>query len=88
MKYVKKPIVVEAFQFGVDKEPEWFVNSSVLIRDSYCSMPTHEGLMNAYIGDMIIQGTKGEIYLCEKDIFDATYELESMAEGTCEPISH
>lgn len=25
MKYVKKPVVVEAFQFGVDEEPEWFV---------------------------------------------------------------
>lgn len=26
MKYVKKPIQVEAFEFGKDKEPKWFIN--------------------------------------------------------------
>lgn len=25
MKYVNKPMVVEAFQFGVEEEPDWFV---------------------------------------------------------------
>ena len=24
MKYVKKPIVIDAFRFGFDNEPEWF----------------------------------------------------------------
>jgi hypothetical protein len=24
IKYVKKPVVVEAFQFGIDEIPEWF----------------------------------------------------------------
>jgi len=77
MKYVKKPIVVEAFRFGTDQHPEWFVNSSAIVKDNYCSIPTLEGLMNGYVGDMIIQGIAGEIYPCKKDIFDATYELVS-----------
>src|SRR3954469_557639 len=28
MKYVNKPVVVEAFQFGVDEYPEWFKGNS------------------------------------------------------------
>ncbi len=46
MKYVKKPIVVEAFRFGHDQHPEWFVKSSVIVKDNYCSIPTLEGLRN------------------------------------------
>jgi hypothetical protein len=77
MKYVRKPIVVEAFRFGHDQEPEWFANSNVIQKSSYCSIQTLEGLMNGYVGDMIIKGVKGEIYPCKKDVFDATYELYS-----------
>jgi hypothetical protein len=95
MKYVKKPIVVEAFQFGVDEEPEWFSDKirlygeakigDIYIYDpSQCSIETLEGRMYANVGDMIIKGIQGEIYPCKKDIFDATYdvydeELESTA---------
>lgn len=66
MKYVKKPIVVEAFQLGVDDIPVWFV--------SWFVNEQHEG-PTAYKGDMIIKGIQGEIYPCKKDIFDATYDL-------------
>jgi len=33
-----------------------------------------EGTMNVDWGDWIIQGIKGELYLCKPDIFEATYE--------------
>lgn len=35
---------------------------------------TPEGIMEAQVGDWIIQGVKGEIYPCKPDIFEATYE--------------
>jgi hypothetical protein len=81
MKYVKRPIVVEAFQYGVDKTPEWFkkadkiegrqerwpFNPTIIIK-------TRDGDMTAHKRDMIIKGIKGEIYPCKKDIFDASYD--------------
>lgn len=35
---------------------------------------TLEGVMEASVGDWIIQGVKSEIYPCKPDIFEATYE--------------
>jgi len=78
MKYVNKPVVVEAFQFGVDEYPEWFKgNSQISLHEDYpncCKIITLEGVMEAWKYDMIIKGVKGEIYPCKKDIFDASYE--------------
>jgi hypothetical protein len=81
MKYVKKPIEVEAFQFGVDEYPEWFkpgCTNGYPDRDNfYCSFICHikDDVHIAHKGDMIIKGIQGEIYPCKKDIFDATYDL-------------
>lgn len=85
MKYVKKPIVVEAFELGKDYVPDWFFNkvwTNEIITyaepgvwgTSSCSIKTLEGVMTAKKGDMIIKGVKGEIYPCKKDIFYASYE--------------
>lgn len=87
MKYVKKPFVVEAFQFGVDEEPEWFASS---YRPYYGTSNRNGELIwggiqlkdkcpisntrVAHEGDYIIKGIKGEIYPCKADIFWATYE--------------
>lgn len=35
---------------------------------------TLEGVMEAFPGDYIIKGVKGEFYPCKPDIFEATYE--------------
>lgn len=80
MKYRKKPIVIEAFQFGVDEQPEWpEKGGKVMIVASpnrICAyIDTLEGRMTAEIGDYIIQGIKGEVYPCKADIFLATYEV-------------
>lgn len=82
MKYVKKPIVVDAFQFLVDERPDWFTKEygRQVVLDggeptTRCKIKTLEGVMKAYKGDMIIKGIKGEIYPCNKDIFDATYDV-------------
>lgn len=87
MKYVKKPIVIEAFQFGGEHFPDWFAKEVAINYITLhggppasgcftsCKIPTLEGTMEAYKGDMIIKGIKGEIYPCKKDIFDASYEV-------------
>lgn len=79
MKYVKKPIVVEAFQFGVDIVPDWFLEFTNIHLNfdgtpAFVEISTLEFDMIANNGDMIIKGIQGEIYSCKKDIFDATYE--------------
>lgn len=83
MKFRKKPIIIEAFRFGEDNIPDWFmdkVSSNEIIlsktwRDiPYCEIKTLEGIMLANAGDWIIKGIKNEIYPCKDEIFKATYE--------------
>jgi hypothetical protein len=62
MKYIKKPVVVEAFEFGIDEYPEWFKEEDGDVINRVKS------------GDFIIKESNGEIYQCSKDIFEATYE--------------
>lgn len=88
MKFRKKPVVIEAFMFGFDVEPEWFKQTGVEYIYWHCDeknppsgakIDTLEGVMTAYVGDYVIKGIKGEIYPCKPDIFEATYE--AVAEG-------
>ena len=86
-KYKKKPIVIEAFQYGIDPKPDWFIdqiNSNNIktyhgidlrcLEDYYCEIKTLEGVMRGDCYDFIIQGVNGEIYPCKPDIFEKTYE--------------
>jgi len=90
MEYRKKPVVIEAFKYGIEPRPDWFndkVTSNKIItyvgtdiRDSseyYCEIKTLEGIMRGNCGDYIIKGVQGEIYPCKPDIFEMTYELAS-----------
>ena len=87
MKYRKKPIIVEAFQWtgGPDQteDPSWIVeaikNHKVFIEDHSihpCVMKiwTDEGQMKAIPSDYIIKGIEGEIYPCKASVFEKTYE--------------
>ena len=88
MKYRKKPVVIEAFQFYVDNMPDWFMdavsNDEVIlyncdykrytIDEAYCRIHTLEGWRWCNGGDYVIKGIKGELYPCKADIFKQTYE--------------
>lgn len=80
MKYRKKPVMVEAFQLGVDEMPSWFVDAEkvnkVILHGgrTHADIKTLEGWHHANYGDFIIRGVKGEIYPCKPDIFHLTYE--------------
>jgi len=84
MKYRKKPVVVEAFQWlGDDNNQEdlkslWefcptaaWVGVSIFAR---LVIPTLEGEMRCDHGDWIIKGVQGEFYPCKPEIFELTYE--------------
>lgn len=80
-KYVKKPVVVEAWQFGSGEEmPNWIhaAFDTGVVRCSansdYLLIKTLEGVMQANKGDYIIQGVDGELYPCKPDIFKKTYD--------------
>ena len=89
MKYVKKPVVIEAFQLderGLIGE-DWFwdavTRNDIITHDfgkwsfgpAWCEIKTLEGVMVAKAGDYIIKGVEGEIYPCKPDIFEKTYEV-------------
>jgi predicted choloylglycine hydrolase len=87
MKFVKKPVVIEAIQFT--RESYWSVvkwvdaKSTVMVEwdydpnideDTYIIIKTLEGNMKVRLTDWIICGVKGEFYPCKDDIFKMTYE--------------
>ena len=84
MKYRKKPIVVEAWQFTDDNKNQLLhdlQSEQMNIQPSSSEegkpvilIPTLEGEMTASIGDYIIKGIRGEFYPCKPDIFEKSYE--------------
>jgi len=85
-RYRKKPVVIEAVQWRASTQlsvEHWLNSHGVQYRaqrtDGILTLPTLEGDMLATPGDWIIRGVKGEFYPCKPDIFEATYEPESVA---------
>ncbi|WDF02935.1 hypothetical protein [Shouchella hunanensis] len=82
MKFRKKPVVIEAFKYGIDDIPDWFMNEvkkdNIQIYDDdlgkRCLIKTLEGKMAGGYSYYIIRGVNGEIYPCKPDIFEKTYE--------------
>lgn len=80
MKYIKKPVVIEAFRFQIDEvAPDWFMdrvtnNTIITHKDGTCHISTLEGIMRADKGDYIILGINGEVYPCKTEIFKKTYD--------------
>lgn len=88
MKYRKKPIDVEVFQWNgnLDDLVKW---ARSVVRSSYqfnfahvkgwfgkneLIIRTNKGKMKAAIGDYIIRGIENEFYPVKPDIFKKTYE--------------
>jgi hypothetical protein len=92
MKYIKKPVVVEAeqwFKDGDNPDVKPYDVGFVARGAQYCEhcgwemgkhgrIETLEGEHIVCPGDMIITGVKGEKYPCKPDIFEMTY-------SECEP---
>ncbi len=85
MKYRKKPVVIDAWQwnghtpgdarkFCTDNIPDRNFGVGGLKGKIGMIIPTLEGDHVAEAGDWIIRGVKGEYYPCKPDIFKLTYE--------------
>lgn len=87
MKYKKKPVVVEAFQYDGDLKgadgkyyvPDWAAEAyekGIMYYDlTELFINTLEGTHHVSVGDYIIQWVKGELYPCKQDIFVKTYDV-------------
>lgn len=86
--YTKKPVTIEAFKVTENYKTEemlpWFFDASanniveIVDGEFAVKINSHAGNINggyARIGDYIIKGIKGEIYACDADIFEATYDV-------------
>ena len=84
-KYVKKPIPIEAVPLdkvfpyngtGIDWVDEAFKSGKLYHhpKEKLIIVETLEGRMSGAEDDYLIHGIKGEIYICEKSIFEETYE--------------
>ena len=76
-KYKKKPLIIEAIQYGgcVLDIVEKFIDIQIHQKDvDCCYITTLEGIMRCDINDYIIKGIKGEFYPIREDIFLESYE--------------
>ena len=79
MKYMKKPIIVDAVQRTGNniEEIKSFLDENggaYTITGNNLVINTLEGNMLASLGDYIIKGIHGELYPCKPDIFKETYD--------------
>ena len=89
MKYRRKPVEIEAFQFDGDMitsdgkyyVPEWAVNAlnnKVLFfeDDGELYLRCKDGYIeHVYVGDYIIRDVRGVLFVYEPDVFEKMYEL-------------
>ena len=92
MKYRKKPIAIEAWQFTKgnytkSNMPVWLTDA-IKIRTIQLysqhggsiiggNILTLEGVMTISENDWLIKGVNGEFYPCKPDIFEKSYEEET-----------
>ena len=82
MRYMEKPVYVDAFQFGVDETPEWF--EKLIVERN----PTHQGrVWDAvvlrhedkttwiYKGNVVVSRDGKILSLLNKVYFDKMYDI-------------
>lgn len=75
MEYRRKVQFVDAFQSGVDDIPGWFhmaLVCGIAWVDDFGQIGLHDRIV--LLGDYIIKGIYGEMWVCEGTYFDAYYE--------------
>jgi hypothetical protein len=89
MKYRKKPVVIEAWRWLDETDRPLWIDDAVRLwpeTGGIAFEPDHpdgpriaiatlEGVMIAKPDAWIIRGIKGELYACQPDVFEQTYEL-------------
>lgn len=89
MKARKKPITIECFQVTDDDGmttkayPTWLMpavisGDIVLINPEDTTtfkVKSKEGWVKGKLGDYIMKGVEGELYICDEQIFNKTYDV-------------
>lgn len=73
----KKPVIVRAVEWdGVHKKEviDFCKGYAIIGITGTLRIMTEEGVMDASVGDWIIEGVNGEFYPCKPDVFKKTYE--------------
>lgn len=83
--YRKKPVIIEAFRYGFDQAPEWWLQTRMnqaytVNEDTF--IVTLEGDMKVEVGDWVIKGIAGELYPCKNEIFLKTYDKAEQVGST------
>lgn len=76
MKYIKKPVEIEAVIWDPINysEVSLFMSRTPILKGKLLEIETLEGIMYASPGDYIVKGIEGEFYPVKPDIFKKTYE--------------
>ncbi len=87
MRYKKRPVEIEAFQFNGSSSDcgrirLWVEGGDCPVKGGIgtqdcgrtIDIETLEGVMTARAGDYIIKGIVGEFYPCKPSVFEMTYE--------------
>lgn len=87
--YVKKPIPVQAIQWTGDNfaQIEEFAGSGyVWVEDGYLFVASHDCTFKTQskAGDYIVRAANGDLYICKKSSFEATYEEAQPTDGKLE----
>jgi hypothetical protein len=93
MKFVKKPVVIEALQWdgtrvsadNISKAFPELITYKFIYDEDYTPFTTPyswliytlEGTITAKPNDWIIKGIKGEFYPCKPDVFEQSYSFWS-----------
>ena len=76
-KAIKKPIAIEAIQIKKDNIADctMFTDGDFSMIDDQITIKTLEGTMKGKEGDYIIKGVRGEFYICDRTIFEESYDI-------------
>lgn len=79
MRYKAKMIYIEAFRFGADPQPPWFLKCidcewATVVSGGAVLRTTYNTVEFALEGDWIVQGYNGIPYRMADDDFDRQYE--------------
>lgn len=80
--YRSRNTQIDAFKFGKDDAPSWFIKACdsgrVRMRtyyEGFCTNPEDPTVSRSFgVGDYIIMTEDGRVYPCDPEIFDSIYE--------------
>lgn len=82
MKYRKKPLIVDAFRYGIDSNPEWFQPSNKKLvyevmtgsNQNVHFINTMESIISHSPGDWMVRDVDGRINSYTPDSFEMAFE--------------